>query len=120
MIRRVPCGFAAGDVAVGEDPRLVRLSPTPEGFRREALVLRDETGALRVYMNRCRHLPITLDAGSRRFVFPGSDELVCGTHGARYRRSDGLCTWGPCTGKALEPVAFEDAGPELVLLDGWA
>ena len=113
---RVPCGFGAKDV-VASDVRVVRLAPQEDGYRREALVLRDEAGTLRVWRNRCRHLPVLLDAGSHSFVDARSDDLVCNTHGARYRRSDGVCTWGPCVGKALEPVAFEDDGPEMVLLD---
>lgn len=78
---------------------LVVALPTG-GQAREALVVRDDAGVVRAYENVCQHIPIPLDAGSREFL---DDEgyLVCVTHGARYRRSDGECISGPCMGRSL-------------------
>jgi len=69
----------------------------------EGLVLQDGTGQLRAYLNRCRHLPVPLDA-SRRFLTDDKTHLRCRTHGARFRISDGMCTLGPCQGLPLWPL----------------
>lgn len=78
----------------------------PRG-RREALVLLDETLTPRAYLNQCQHLPITLDGGSRDFLDEHAAHLRCGTHGAIYRLSDGVCTRGPCLGASLTPLALQ-------------
>ncbi len=94
---------------------VVRLVADPEGRPREALVLRDGSGALRAYRNLCQHLPIPLDSGSRSFMHEG--DLQCRTHGARYRTSDGVCVHGPCEGARLEPLAVEEVDDEIFVLD---
>src|SRR5262245_43679413 len=68
------------------------------------LVVRSQAG-LRVFWHVCRHLPIPLDAGAGALA--SGAELVCLTHGARYRTSDGHCFDGPCEGEDLEAVEFE-------------
>jgi nitrite reductase/ring-hydroxylating ferredoxin subunit len=85
------------------------LLPRGEDRRpREALVLLGSDRRPRAYLNRCRHLPIPIDAGSRNFLSPDGEYLVCGTHGALYRRDDGYCVVGPCQHLALEPLALEE------------
>jgi nitrite reductase/ring-hydroxylating ferredoxin subunit len=81
--------------------------PLPKGSDRrprEALVLLGSDGEPRAFLNRCRHLPIPIDAGSREFLSPDGEHLVCGTHGALYRRDDGMCVAGPCVHLALEKL----------------
>lgn len=95
----------ASAVDIGE-VHPVTLLEDAKGRPREALVLRDEEGVLRVYLNRCRHLPIPLDGGSREFCTADGRGLMCGTHGAVYRFRDGYCTEGPCRGTHLTPVPF--------------
>ena len=67
------------------------------------LVVSTQDG-LRVYWNVCRHLPVPLDAGTGK-LGRGPD-LVCLTHGARFRPTDGHCVEGPCEGLDLEAVEF--------------
>ncbi len=93
-------------VSIGRDER---------GFPVDALVVRD--GArLCAYVNICKHIAIPLDAGTGDFL---DDEahLVCITHGALYRISDGLCVAGPCEGESLDQVVVEEDadGAHLVL-----
>src|SRR5690606_15269320 len=108
--RRVPV-VRAERLAPGE-VHTAALDADERGRPREALVIRDEDGAPRAYLNRCRHLPIPLDAGSRVFLDVLGTHLVCGTHGARYRLRDGLCVEGPCVGLALEALT-------VTTEDGW-
>lgn len=99
--------------AVDEGVQVVRLPDDERGRPREALVLLDGARTLRAYLNRCEHLPIPLDGGSRRFLSEDGSHLVCGTHGALYRREDGFCVEGPCAGKSLLAL------PVRVDEDGW-
>ncbi|MCA9551814.1 MAG: Rieske 2Fe-2S domain-containing protein [Myxococcales bacterium] len=75
--------------------------------RRSLVVVRDGA-AVRAFWNVCRHLPVPLDSGVG--VLPPDHDLVCLTHGARYRREDGLCLAGPCKGSRLEAVPVEADG----------
>jgi len=112
---RVPAGSLSELGAV--EVRAVRLLPTPDGMRREVLVLRDAEGEVRAYRNLCKHLPILLDAGSRKYLSADGRELLCNTHGARYRREDGLCVHGPCKGASLDAVPVVVEGDALLVLD---
>ncbi|WP_236605829.1 Rieske (2Fe-2S) protein [Sandaracinus amylolyticus] len=84
-----------------------RISNDHDGTPREVIVLLDDTGGLRAYVNRCKHLPIPIDGGSRRFFDDDGRHLMCGTHGALFRRVDGYCIEGPCRGRALDRVEIE-------------
>lgn len=98
--------------------RVVPLPPDATAPRREAVVIHDEQGVLRAYVNRCRHLPIPLDAGSRRFRTPDGRHLLCRTHGAVYRLEDGACTRGPCDGRGLHALGVElEVGRVILVLD---
>ena len=90
----------------GDEVLPVRIAEWPSK-RREAIVLCDESGALRAYFNECRHVPIPLDSGGRKFT-NAEGLLECKTHGALYRKSDGECVSGPCMGSRLIPLAIED------------
>lgn len=112
--RRVPLSgveaLVVGEVAVVPLPR------SQTGIPREGLVLRLPGGELRAYLNRCQHLPIPIDSGSRQFLSDDRRHLVCLTHGARYRIEDGFCVAGPCSGQSLEALVIEREGDGLVLL----
>lgn len=70
----------------------------------EAVLLRDERGRIVAYRNLCRHLPVPLDGGTGELLTDDGLHLVCGTHGATYRSSDGYCIEGPCEGMSLQPL----------------
>lgn len=105
--------IVAGQVLVLSLPRDADKRP------REALVLLGSDGEPRAYLNRCRHLPIPLDAGSRRFLTEDGEHLLCATHGALFRRDDGMCVAGPCRNLPLdELVILEENGVLFVLIHG--
>ena len=60
-----------------------------------------------VDVNSCPHLGVPLDWVPDRFLSPSGDRIVCATHGAEFRVTDGQCTHGPCLGDRLEPVMIE-------------
>jgi nitrite reductase/ring-hydroxylating ferredoxin subunit len=114
---RVAAGPEAG-IATGR-VRVVHLPRATNGTPREALLLRDQAGTLRAYLNRCEHLPVPLDAGGRKFLSSDGAYLQCQTHGARYRLVDGYCVVGPCAGRALEALTIEiDDTDVYIVIDG--
>lgn len=82
-----------------------------------ALLLRDEDGRLVAYRNLCRHLPVPLDGGTGELLSDDRSHLVCGTHGATYRVSDGYCVDGPCEGLSLERLHVRVEDGELYVSD---
>lgn len=94
----------------------VTLPRGPDGRPREALVLLGSDGEPRAYLNRCRHLPIPIDGGSKQYLTQGGEYLLCGTHGALYRRDDGVCIAGPCLQLALERLTVVHEDGMLYLL----
>jgi len=83
-------------------------------------VLLGSDGEPRAYLNRCRHLPIPIDSGSRSFLTQDKRHLLCGTHGALYQLDDGLCVAGPCLKLALEqlPIEIENGVLFVLVLPG--
>ncbi len=94
---------------------VVPMSVDARGRPREAIVLLDHDGAPRAFINRCKHLPIPIDSGSRVFFTSDKSALLCGTHGARFRLNDGYCFAGPCHGASLDPIDLRIEGSILEL-----
>jgi len=74
-------------------------------------------GKLVAYENRCRHLPVTLDFGSDRFLESEGNHFVCQSHGALYDPLTGLCVRGPCEGESLKPLRIEVEDDAVWLLE---
>lgn len=95
---------------------VVKLPPLPWDMHREAVVVLDDERRPRAYLNRCKHLPIPLDGGTRDFFDSTRRYLFCGTHGALYERATGYCIEGPCRGKVLTAIELRIDAGELVLV----
>lgn len=66
-------------------------------------------GALYAYVNRCRHISLSLDWVDNRFFTQDGRYLICANHGATYEPTTGECVWGPCFGAFLQSVPLEIA-----------
>lgn len=64
-------------------------------------------GDVYAYVNRCRHIPITMDWVDNQFFSEDARYLVCANHGAVYEPTSGECHWGPCFGAALQRIPLE-------------
>lgn len=95
---------------------LIALAPR-EGRPRQAIVVLDDDGIPRAYLNECRHIPVPLDGGSGYVLDHTKRFLMCGTHGALYQRRDGLCVTGPCRGERLLPLTIDHEADVLYILD---
>ncbi|MCC6625392.1 MAG: Rieske 2Fe-2S domain-containing protein [Deltaproteobacteria bacterium] len=108
---------------------VARGRPCIFGFERDGepltgMIVADATGALHVYVNRCPHVPYSLDLGDGNVLDPDGLTIVCSNHGARFDPDTGRCRWGPVRGRFLEPLPFRRDGDRLVITiapeaEGW-
>jgi nitrite reductase/ring-hydroxylating ferredoxin subunit len=80
-----------------------------EGQDEECFVV-NFRGRFFAYVNRCRHVPISLDWVDNQFFTADGNFLQCATHGAKYLPDTGECVAGPPCGKFLHqlPVLVSD------------
>jgi len=76
-------------------------------------------GEFVAFVNRCVHLPITLDLDDNDFFTCDGQLFVCKTHGSVYEPRVGKCVGGPGQGKSLErlPLIVENGSVYLVLAE---
>lgn len=72
----------------------------------EGLLLNYE-GEVFAYVNRCCHVPLSMDWVENQFFTEDKRYLICANHGATYEPKTGECIWGPCFGAFLRSVPLE-------------
>ena len=75
-------------------------------YRIDAFLVNDR-GNFFAYVNRCRHVGISLDWVDNQFFTEDGRYLICANHGALYEPATGECVWGPCTGASLYRVPLQ-------------
>jgi nitrite reductase/ring-hydroxylating ferredoxin subunit len=86
------------------------------GGQEVEFICRREDGAVFGWRNSCPHEPeVRLDPGWGAEVCEG--QIVCHEHGARFEGGEGLCTYGPCRGKVLDPIDVEVQDETVYLTD---
>lgn len=103
--------YAASAICEGEGRGFVFGS----GLDRQAIFVIRWKGALHAYRNECPHVGTPLDWPENRFFDSEGEYLMCGTHGAIFRPEDGVCIDGPCSGRALAPIAIRVEAGEIFL-----
>ena len=94
----------------------LRFSYRDGPFDEEGILLKLNDHQVRAYKNECRHLPMRLDDREPRELWdPSRRYLVCSSHGARYRPSDGRCVAGPCEGSHLKALPIIVENGEVLL-----
>ncbi|HYD47430.1 MAG TPA: Rieske 2Fe-2S domain-containing protein [Terriglobales bacterium] len=71
-------------------------------------------GRLYAYVNRCCHVPMSLDWVDNQFFTEDKRYLLCATHGACYVPDTGECIDGPPVGKFLTAVAVTIEGDQVI------
>jgi nitrite reductase/ring-hydroxylating ferredoxin subunit len=79
----------------------------------EAFVVNFE-GSLYAYINRCCHVPMTMDWIDNQFMTEDKRYVQCATHGACYEPATGECVSGPPFGKFLTPVPLTTRGDAVL------
>ncbi len=70
-------------------------------------------GTARAFLNQCAHIPVELDWQPGNFFDAEGQYLICATHGATYRPSDGFCVAGPCRGSSLVALECVERGGQV-------
>ena len=97
----------ADELAAGRTKKFVLQC---DGREVEAFVL-NHGGAFYAYVNRCCHIPMTMDWVENQFLSEDRRHIQCATHGALYEPDSGECIAGPPVGQCLTAVP-------LVVRDG--
>jgi nitrite reductase/ring-hydroxylating ferredoxin subunit len=69
----------------------------------EAFVL-NHGGEFFAYVNKCCHIPMTMDWVENQFLTEDRRYIQCATHGALYEPDSGECVAGPPIGQCLTAV----------------
>ena len=104
-------------IALAEIPDRLARGVRVGGPRGESFIVARRGSRAFVYRNRCPHRGSPLDWTPDHFMDESGYHLVCATHGAIFRKDDGECISGPCTGDRLEPIAARVENG-IVLVDG--
>jgi nitrite reductase/ring-hydroxylating ferredoxin subunit len=84
-----------------------------QGRTVEGLLLNYD-GQLFAYLNRCRHIPLSMDWVDNHFFTEDKRYLICANHGATYEPTTGECIWGPCYGAFLQGIRLEISGERVL------
>ncbi len=105
-----------GELKPGETKKFLLACP---GGEVEAFVV-NHGGELHAYVNRCRHVAMTMDWVENQFMTEDGAFIQCATHGACYRPDTGECLYGPPLGKFLDrvPLIIEDGRVLAACPDG--
>src|SRR5437870_2746808 len=82
--------------------------------REEECFVVNHAGALHAYVNRCCHVPMSLDWIENQFMTEDNQYVQCATHGACYLPDTGECVSGPPCGKFLTSVPLTIKGEEVI------
>ena len=85
-----------------------------DGREEECFVI-NHRGQLYAYVNRCCHVPMTMDWIDNQFMTEDKQFIQCATHGACYLPDTGECISGPPFGKVLTRLTVETQGDEVVV-----
>jgi nitrite reductase/ring-hydroxylating ferredoxin subunit len=105
---------SAGELADGGTG--VRFSVDRYGRSEPAFVIRYD-GRVYGYLNRCAHVPVTLDWMEGEFFDSSGLYLICSTHGATYLPDSGHCIAGPCSGRSLVRLTVEERDGNVYLIE---
>jgi len=93
----------ADEIAPGRTKKFVLACG---GHELEAFVV-NYRGRLYAYLNRCRHIPMSMDWVENQFFSEDGAYIQCATHGALYEPATGECVAGPPCGQFLTAVPIE-------------
>ena len=100
----------AGEIPPG---RTKKFMMDIEGREEECFVI-NHNGTLHAYVNRCCHVPMTMDWIDNRFLTEDGQFIQCATHGACYVPDTGECVVGPPVGKFLIRVPLVVEGDAVI------
>lgn len=73
---------------------------------------------VRVYVNSCPHIGLSLDWVPGKFLSADASRIVCANHFAEFDIATGRCLAGPCLGERLESVMIEIKDGAVLIPEG--
>jgi len=107
-----PVVARVGELAPGQTKKFVLRCHEGE----EECFVVNHRGRLCAYVDRCCHVPMTLDWIDNQFLTEDKRYIQCATHGACYLPETGECIGGPPLGKFLTPVPLIINDHEVIAL----
>lgn len=89
-----------GELAPGQSKKFILRCGESEV---EAFVVNHQ-GTLHAWVNRCCHVPMSMDWIDNQFFTEDARYVQCATHGALYEPDSGECVAGPPVGQCLTRV----------------
>ena len=83
-----------------------------DGLETECFLVNYE-GEYFAYINRCSHVPMTMDWIENQFMTEDGRYILCATHGAAFEPATGECIFGPPCGKFLVPITLNVLGGKI-------
>ncbi|MGH7966203.1 MAG: Rieske (2Fe-2S) protein [Candidatus Binatia bacterium] len=99
-----------GEVEPGQTKKFILLV---EGREVECFLV-NYGDRLFAYINRCRHVPMTMDWVENQFLTEDGRYILCATHGAAYEPETGECIFGPPCGKMLVRVPLTTEEDQVI------
>ena len=99
-----------GELHPGETKKFVFQC---NGLELEGFVL-NWAGQHHAYVNRCRHVPMSLDWVENQFFTEDGRFVQCATHGAYYLPDTGECVAGPPCGRRLRRIPLRVEGDRIL------
>jgi len=98
-----------GEIAPGRTKKFFLIC---DGREEECFVVNHQ-GQLYAYINRCCHVPMTMDWVDNQFMTEDKQFIQCATHGACYLPDTGECVGGPPFGQFLTRVPLTTEGDQV-------
>jgi nitrite reductase/ring-hydroxylating ferredoxin subunit len=99
-----------GELAPGQTKKFVLIY---DGREEECFVVNHQ-GQIYGYVNRCCHVPMSMDWVDNQFMTEDKQFILCATHGACYLPDTGECVGGPPFGQFLTRVPLEIEGDQII------
>lgn len=97
------------EIAEGRSKKFV----LPVGAREVECFIVRWRGEHYAYVNKCRHIAMSLDWVENRFFDEDRRYVICSTHGALFEPDSGQCVSGPPFGRRLVQVPLETRGEDI-------
>jgi len=99
-----------GEVQPGQTKKFLL---SVEGRETECFLV-NYSGQYFAYVNRCAHVPMTMDWVDNQFLTEDGRYILCATHGAAFEPETGECIFGPPCGKFLPRVPLRIEGGQIM------
>lgn len=80
-------------------------------------VYRSENDVL-AYLNSCPHFQVPLNIHSGKLFSSDRTQFQCCQHYAKFDKTTGICTDGPCEGRSLTKIPIIETNEEIFISEG--